>query len=176
MKTKYSRLRKRKKEHDQTVGYRKVRRQQQRINQGRLSRMAARKVARAQSGSRQQRRIHSSASPTIRRFARRTQSVGGETTSIERDPFYASLLSDRDVMEYVFRHSKRRWRYAQFATVQGKPVPIPVVKIEGWRRESSPVKGLDMYKGRWSEERIAAYLTMIKDRQHPYWAKFVLVG
>jgi hypothetical protein len=114
MNTKYSRLRKRKKEHEQTVGYRKVRRQQQRINQGRLSRMAARKVARAQSGSRQQRRIHSSASPTIRRFARRTQSVGGEKGSVDPTDTLACL-------RYAFRNSKRK-----------PPTPGDTVYITGW--------------------------------------------
>jgi hypothetical protein len=76
------------------------------------------------------------------------------------------LMASPDVMMYVFRCSKQRRRYQDFATIRGHPMPVRVVAMEGWRRYySQPAivqqyvgNGMNIYRGRWSEDRIDAYL------------------
>ena len=82
----------------------------------------------------------------------------------EAHEFAQSLLQNKDVMAYVFRKSKKVRQYIDFETVRGHPIPVRVVAMEGWRRYYSQPNiqqkyaGMDIYRGRWSDDRIAAYL------------------
>jgi hypothetical protein len=155
MRTKYSKLHKEKIKHErQNVGYRKVQRGRKQVGQGRLSRMVARKAARAQTKSRYQRRIYSAASPIIRRLNRRSESVGGQKDPVdptdtpietktnllgrvipdiwERDGFYRTLLHHNETMCEVFQYSKKRADY-----YDRYPNGVRIIhQKEGWRLQA----------------------------------------
>lgn len=82
--------------------------------------------------------------------------------------FARSLLEDKDVMVYIFRHSKQRRQYLDFATVRGHPMPVHAVPMESWRiHASTPAfkqrySGMDVYRGRWTEARINAYIESLQ--------------